>query len=269
MRLDRMSLAALEARFASGRRGIILPLGSLEQHGAPGLIGTDTICAEAVADGAAERAGGISAPVLAYGQAQFHLGRAGTASLRPSTLMVVLVDILASLATGGFTRVLLLTGHGGNIAPAQAAMQEVMAEVSLGRLVLPAPLTLKLRAWWEGPRVGALRRDLYGERERFHATPSEIALAMALHPALAAAPGEWPAWQAMAPDPLHDPGGDRHLDAARHRAMFPEGLIGSDPSLARAEHGHALLEAATADVAEVFAAFQAAPDHISRDQAGR
>lgn len=262
MRLDRMSVSSLEARFAAGRRGIILPLGSLEQHGAPGLLGTDAICAQAVADGAAARADGVSAPVLAYGQAQFHLGRAGTASLRPSTLMAVLVDVMTSLALGGFTRVLLLTGHGGNIAPAQAAMQEVMAEVSMGRLVLPAPLTVKLRAWWEGPRLIALRRDLYGDREGFHATPSEVAIAMALNPE--AAPEGWPAFRPLPADPLHDAGGDRHLDAARHRAMFPDGLIGSDPSLARAEHGHALLDAATADVAEVFAAFQAAPDHAAR-----
>ncbi len=264
MRLAEMSLSALETRFAEGRRGIILPLGSLEQHGAPGLVGTDTICAEAVADRAADRAGGVSAPVLAYGQAQFHLGRPGTASLRPSTLVAVLADIVTSLALGGFTRVLLLTGHGGNIAPAQAAMQEVMAEISLGRLVPPHPLTIKLRAWWEGPRVGALRREFYGDREGFHATPSEVALTMALHPLLAAPPAAWPAWRPLAADLLHDPGGDRHLDAARHRAMFPDGLIGSDPSLARPEHGDALLEAATADVAEVFTAFEAAPDHPAR-----
>ncbi len=264
MRLDRMSVSALEARFAAGRRGIILPLGSLEQHGAPGLLGTDAICAQAVADGAAARADGISAPVLAYGQAQFHLRRAGTASLRPSTLMAVLVDVLESLALGGFTRVLLLTGHGGNVAPAQAAMQEVMADVSTGRLALPAPLTVKLRAWWEGPRLAALRRELYGDREGFHATPSEVAIAMALHPEAAAPPESWPAFRPLPADPLHDAGGDRHLDAARHRAMFPDGVIGSDPSLARAEHGHALLEAAVADVAETFAAFQAAQDHAAR-----
>jgi len=176
----------------------------------------------------------------------------------------VLADIVTSLALGGFARVLLLTGHGGNIAPAQAAMQEVMVEISLGRLSPPDPLTIKLRAWWEGPSVSALRRELYGDREGVHATPSEVALTMALHPALAAPPGAWPAWRPLPADPLHDPGGGRHLDAARHRAMFPDGLIGSDPSFARPEHGDALLEAATADVAEAFTAFEAARDHPAR-----
>ncbi len=264
MRLDLMSLAAVERHLASGRRGIIIPLGSLEQHGAPGLIGTDTLCAQAVADRAAALAGGIAAPVLAYGQAQFNLGFSGTASLRPSTLSAVLFDVMASLGRGGFTRILLLTGHGGNIAPAQAAMQEVMAEVSLGRLAFPHPVTAKLRAWWEGPRTKALVQEFYGDRAGFHATPSEIAIAMALHPGLTAAPDAWPPFRALAPDALHDAGGDRHLDAARHRARFPDGPIGSDPSLARAEHGEALLDAAAQDLAETFMAFEAAPDHPAR-----
>lgn len=264
MRLDLMSITAVEAHLASGRRGIILPLGSLEQHGAPGLIGTDAICAQAVADRAAGLAGGIAAPVLAFGQAQFHLGRAGTISLRPATLAAVIADCITSLGLGGFTRILLLTGHGGNIAPAQVAMQEVMAEVSMGRLRFPHPVSAKLRAWWEGPRVQALRRDLYGEREGFHATPSEIAMTMALHPDLAMPPEAWPPFRAMSANPLHDAGGDRHHDAARHRTDFPNGVVGSDPSLARPEHGAALLDAAATDLAETFAAFEAAADHSSR-----
>lgn len=264
MRLDLMSVTAVEAHLASGRRGIILPLGSLEQHGAPGLIGTDSLCAQAVADRAAALAGGIAAPVLAFGQAQFHLGRAGTISLRPATLAAVIEDCITSLGLGGFSRVLLLTGHGGNIAPAQMAMQAVMAEVSMGRLRFPHPVSAKLRAWWEGPRVQDIRRSLYGDREGFHATPSEIAMTMALHPALAVAPDAWAPFRPLVADPLHDAGGDRHHDAVRHRVAFPDGVVGSDPSLARAEQGVALLDAAAADLAETFIAFESAPDHPSR-----
>jgi creatinine amidohydrolase len=165
--------------------------------------------------------------------------------------------MLASLGRSGFARVLLLSGHGGNAAPALAAIQETMGEVSLGRLAVPHPLSVKLRAWWDGPRLGALRRDLYGDREGFHATPSEVAIALHV---TGAAPGAWPAFRPLPPDPLVDLGGDRHEDAARHRARYPEGPVGADPSLATAAHGAALLQAAAEDVAEVFAAFEAAPE---------
>jgi len=261
MRLELMSRDAVAARIAAGRRGVILPLGSLEPHGA-GALGTDAICAGAVAERAAERAGGIVAPALAYGMVQFHLGAPGCVSLRPSTLSALLFDAIVSLGLGGLTRVLLVSGHGGNAAPALAAIQEVMAEVSLGRLRCPRPVTVKLCAWWDGPRLGALRRDLYGDREGFHVTPSEIAVAMAVHPDLTV--DAWPAYRPVAHDPLHDLGGDRHEDAARHAARFPEGPIASDPSLATAEDGVRLLDAAAEDVAEIFRAFEAAPDQSGR-----
>lgn len=257
MRLDRMAWPAVERHLAAGRRGVILPLGSLEQHGVHGLLGTDAICAQAVAERAAALTGGIALPVLPYGPAQFNLGFPGTVSLRPSTLSALVFDAIASLGRGGLARILLLSGHGGNAAPALAAIQEAMGEVSLGRLAFPRPVTVKLRAWWEGPRCAALRRELYGEREGFHATPSEIAMVMAQHGLPEA---EWPPFRPLPADPLLDPGGDRHEDAARHRARYPEGPVGSDPSLARAAHGTALLDAAAEDVAELFAAFEAAPD---------
>jgi creatinine amidohydrolase len=238
-------------------RTIVLPLGSLEQHGAAGMIGTDALCADAVGTRAAERAGMIAAPVLAFGQAQFNLGFPGTVSLRPSTLSAVLFDAIVSLGRAGFARVLLLSGHGGNIAPGLSAIQEVMAEVSIGRLAFPQPVTVKLRCWWEGARVRQLRDSLYGDREGFHATPSEIAVVQALHPDWSA-PGAWPAFRPLATDPLVDPGGDRHEDAARHRARYPDGPIGADPALARREHGVQLLDAAAEDVADLLRDFAAA-----------
>jgi creatinine amidohydrolase len=256
MRLDLMTWPQVEA-YLRHSRTIVLPLGSLEQHGAAGMIGTDALCAGAIATRAAERAGMIAAPVLAYGQAQFNLGFPGTISLRPSTLSAVLFDAIVSLGRAGFARVLLLSGHGGNVAPALSAIQEVMAEVSIGRLAFPHPVTVKLRCWWEGSRVRRLRETLYGDREGFHATPSEIAIVLALHPDRSA-PDAWPPYRALPADPLVDLGGDRHEDTARHRARYPDGPIGADPALARSEHGVQLLDAAVEDFAELLGEFAAA-----------
>lgn len=58
-------------------KGIILPIGSTEQHGPNGLIGTDAICAEVIARGVGEAAGIMVGPTIGVGIAVHHMGFAG------------------------------------------------------------------------------------------------------------------------------------------------------------------------------------------------
>ena len=148
------------ARLPDRSKGIIWPVGSNEQHGPVGLIGTDHLCAEAIARRMGEAHGVLVAPTLAVGQSHFHLGFPGTLALRPSTLMAVVADHLASLETTGFRRLYILNGHGGNVAPIRSAM----AEYLLGAVPLPAGmcrtgLIVRLRNWWDLPATDALRRQ--------------------------------------------------------------------------------------------------------------
>lgn len=224
--------------------GIIIPIGSTEQHGPNGLIGTDCICPETVARGVAERMEVLVAPTINYGMAQHHLGFPGTVSLRPATLMAVINDVVETLALHGFDRFYFLNGHGGNVATVTAAFSEVYARSSLSRHGGPA-LQMKLTNWWQSPGVLRLSKELYGKAEGRHATPSEVALTWFVHPE---------AVKQVAMSPELAPNGEIH-DATDFRDRFPDGRIGSNPALASIEAGERLWQAAVADVLEDYQGF--------------
>lgn len=129
--------------------GIIVPIGSTEQHGPNGLIRTDAICAEAVAKGVGEVTGAMIGPVMSIGMAQHHLAFAGSITLRPSTLIAFVSDCVFSLARHGFRRFLFLNGHGGNIAPLSAAFSEIYAAASLDPTGTVPRLRCALRNWFD------------------------------------------------------------------------------------------------------------------------
>ena len=93
----------------------ILPVGSLEQHGEHLPIATDWLRADDAARRLAERLGDCYLlPALAYANSQEHMDLAGTITLRPSTLALVVEDIVLSLRHQGIRRIVVLTTHGGN-----------------------------------------------------------------------------------------------------------------------------------------------------------
>jgi creatinine amidohydrolase len=235
MQLQLQTWMEVEAYLRSSR-GIILPIGSTEQHGPTGLIGTDAICAEVIAKGVGEASGALVAPTIAVGMAQHHLGFAGSITLRPSTLITVLRDLVGSLARHGFERFYFVNGHGGNIATVMAAFSEIYAERSMSAAANAPPIKCRLRNWWQNQEVGKLSRELYGDAEGSHATPSEVAVTQFAYPdTIKSAPL----------DPPVAPLGD-FADAADYRRNFPDGRIGSNPALASPEAGRRLYEAAVA-----------------------
>ena len=151
--------------YLEGAKGILLPVGSTEQHGPNGLIGTDAICAEVVARGVGEATGAMVAPTLNFGMAQHHMAFRGTMTLRPQTLLAVLVDLLHSLAQHGFERCLVINGHGGNMATIMAAFSELHAAASLSAVSHGGRLRCRMRNWWGSPVVAELQKELFGDRD--------------------------------------------------------------------------------------------------------
>jgi creatinine amidohydrolase len=226
--------------------GIIIPIGSTEQHGPNGLIGTDAICAEVIAKAVGEAAGAMVGPTIGVGMAVHHMGFAGTMTLRPSTLIAIIRDYVLSLARHGFRKFLFINGHGGNIATVQAAFFEIYAEYegAFGA-ARGDELRCRLANWWDGKAMSTLSKEVFGEDEGSHATASEVALTQYMLPETI---------KQATIDPPRAPSGRFH-GPADYRRRFPDGRIGSNPGLATPEKGQRFFETSVPELAKTYTSF--------------
>ena len=169
--MNLLTLTSAEFADALGEKpGVIVPIGSIEQHGPIGLLGCDSLCAETIAQEAGKRGKILVAPVLAYTSAQFNMDFPGTISIRSRTLMSLIEDIVDSLHDQGVRGVYFLNAHGANIAPIRSAMHDIYSRIGDS-----AP-RIRCRSWWDFDTVNAIRMREFGDWEGMHATPSEISI---------------------------------------------------------------------------------------------
>ncbi|QCP50666.1 creatininase family protein [Trinickia violacea] len=238
-----LSTWAEVAQFLKRSRTIVVPIGSNEQHGPTGLLGTDWLCPEIIAREAEKTADILVAPTFNIGMAQHHLAFPGTISLRPSTFIAAIGDWIRSLAGHGFEKILFLNGHGGNIASIEAAFSEVYAEASFaGRR---AGFAMKLCNWWDLEGVGELAREQFPTGHGSHATPSEIAITQWALPGSIKSADYTP--QIAPTGPIRE--------ALEFRARYPDGRIGSDPAQASPDKGGELVKLAAQSLVRELAAF--------------
>jgi len=240
MMLHLSTWAEIEAQIARSPV-IVIPIGSTEQHGPTGLLGTDWLCAEIIAHRAQSRCADILVgPTFNVGMAQHHLAFPGTISLRPSTMILALKDWISSLRLHGFETIYFLNGHGGNIATIEAAFSEIYAEASYQKT--PAGMTLTLRNWWQLPGVEVLARHRFPTGHGSHADPSEISITQAAYPT---------SIKVADCEPQIAPSGPSR-EALDFRARHPDGRVGSDPLQANPHFGEELIAlAAEGLVAEI------------------
>lgn len=144
-----MNWPQVEAYLEADQR-CVLPIGSTEQH-ANLSLSVDSILAEKVALDAAAPLGVPVFPRMNYGLAPYFMAYPGTVTLRVETLLAVVKDILDSLATHGFTQILIVNGHGGN-NPVLALVQDWMREEPNVRI--------KFHNWWMAPKTLAKVQEI-------------------------------------------------------------------------------------------------------------
>jgi creatinine amidohydrolase len=229
-------------------KGIIIPIGSFEQHGLNGIIGTDIVCPEVIADKAVRISDVpmLIGPSISVGIAQHHLGFSGSMTIRPSTLIELIKDYVKSLQVHGFNRFIFFNGHGGNISPVQAAFSEIYADISLRNTDFP-DIQCKLINWFMLPRVHRLTQELYGNKEGSHATPSEVSVTQYAYPDHIK--------QADMVDLDPNEKKEKFTHSKHYRDLYPDGRMKSDPSLSCVEHGEKLTDLAAHELLAEYKVF--------------
>lgn len=148
MRLGELNWMEIEAYLKKDDR-LIVVLGSTEQHGYLS-VNTDVKVPLSLADAASQQTGVLVAPPMYFGNSPYFLAYPGTISLRIETLIAVSEDIIRSVYSQGFKRVLILNGHGGN-RPVSNRLHEIASEFK--------ELKLAWYSWWLSPAVLAFQES--------------------------------------------------------------------------------------------------------------
>jgi len=106
---------------------VLVPVGSIEQHGPHLPLETDTLVASAVAHRLGDDLGGYVAPAVSFGASGEHQGFPGVMSIGTDALRHLLVELVRSLSTWA-ERIVLVNGHGGNIDAVDTAVQQLVDE---------------------------------------------------------------------------------------------------------------------------------------------
>ncbi|MDH5536657.1 MAG: creatininase family protein, partial [Betaproteobacteria bacterium] len=117
---------------------VILPAGSVEQHGPHLPTGTDIYASNVIGHAIAERMDGLVLPGGPLGVTPMHMPFEGTITLTPDTYQRVVVETCESTAKHGAKRLLILNWHEGNIPSLALASEKLHREVGMDVIVVQA-----------------------------------------------------------------------------------------------------------------------------------
>lgn len=222
---------------------VVVPLGACEQHGPHLPVFVDTIQVSQIARRVESQLANdiLLTPTMWIGSSHHHKDFSGTISMVPSVFGQVVQEIARSIIRAGFRRVFFLNGHGGNVAPAQSALTELVATDDRA-----SDTHLALASWWlvaaeeiQSQKIG-LNQPVVS-----HACAFETSLMLALRPDLVDLSKLPPKRSPV----LHNTWFHSEDDSSQRVSVFkrfhrftPDGAMGQ-PQEATADHGTAILKA--------------------------
>ena len=216
----------------SSHATILLPVGSLEQHGTEAPLGCDGLIAEALC----RKAGMITAtqvlPSLFYGYSLCHTSFPGTFSLSEETYSKLLVEIINEAARKKYKSILILSGHGGNRKSAENAILKAMGTISP-----------KYMGYWQLPGVQEQEDRLFN-KSGYHITAAEVSMVWYL--LSASIPGVFTGTYPVAAKDISS------LSPEQWKNAYPDGGVGADLSDVSVNKGQILFNFIAESLAETI-----------------
>jgi len=220
---------------------VLIPVGSLEEHGPHLPLGTDTFHALELARRVAQRRPVLVAPPLFYGMCRSTREHPGTVSISGDSLRSLLVDLGREFYRQGLRNLIFISGHAGgtHMGALVEAGETLLAELPQVRVAVVNLLDLVREVLGSRPHLVKTKGDS-------HAGEVETALMLAAYPQLVKgrAPAEWPSFP-------------KYVLVRDKRRYWPGGVWG-DPAGASAVQGEEILEAEALRLAQVIASLEEA-----------
>jgi creatinine amidohydrolase len=242
-RLEELAWPEVRAALEAGTTTVLFGVGAVEQHGPHLPLITDALVAEVICERIARRLPGVLVgPTLQLGVSPHHLALPGTLSLSEQVFTDQVLQYAESLASHGFESVLVVSGHGGNVAPLERLRDRTGGKAGTAELVPYTDLTSVLNAMVAIAAEDGISAEVCGA----HAGDFETSMVLALRPDLVnlavAAPGFLGGWTAETSATFFEHG---------VTALDSNGVIG-DPTRATAARGERYLQALEDLMVEFF-----------------
>ena len=173
---NRMTAETLRAKAKDGAL-VILPVASTEQHGPHLATGVDTFLCTEVCRRTAVRVQQhrpvVVAPTVWMGLAEHHVELGGTFTVSLNTWHAVLHDLCEAISRAGFEKIVIINGHGGNMAGLTALTTDLTRDLDLA--------IASASYWTLASQSGAVAQILEDQEGLIHACEAETSMMMAAH----------------------------------------------------------------------------------------
>jgi creatinine amidohydrolase len=222
--LDELSMKEVEKAARSGAV-VILPIGSVEEHGTHLPLCTDSLQPEYVAVEVAKKTGCLIAPPIRYGVCNSTRNFPGTLSIGFDSLRSIITDILSELIRNGLGRIIVLSGHAGDSH--MAALKLAAREVIMNNEEFSPEKKARIMVLSDYDFAYELK-EKYSSEDDGHAGTIETSRVMAIKPDLIKTKGS-----------ASFPKMPRFEIVAHSEKYWPSGVHG-DPTLASAAKGRTI-----------------------------